>query len=181
MPAGRPATTGESPTVRFKARGTLAGRLEQRRPYPDLRNEPFYGGPRPKEGEHPAIGTVAARDLRAFYDLLDAELADAAAQLTREQVVMILDAVWSLSVEATWITNAPQMLASDVEDAYGDDEDGPDDARRELAALIRSWNRLRALAVLEACLAVRDSHDRGDLDTALAAAGLLRDDSGNGN
>lgn len=172
MPAGRPATTGESPLVRFRARSPLAETLEQRRPYPDLRNEPFYGGTAPKPGEHPAAGTVASRDLRVFHDLLAAELADARAQLTRAQVVMILDAVWSLAVEATWITNAPELLAGEVEDAYGDDEDGPDDQRRALAELIRSWNRLRALAVLEACLAVRDNHDRGDLDTALDAVGL---------
>lgn len=172
MPAGRPATTGESPTARFRARGPLAGRLQARRAYPDIRNEPVYGGPVPKEGELPAIGTVAARDLAVFYDLLDAELAAAGAELTRGQVVMILDAVWSLHPTAPWITQAPGMLASEVEDAYSDDEDGPDEERRALARLIGSWPRLRAYAVLEACLAVRDVHGADDLDAAFAKAGL---------
>ncbi|MBM9510059.1 hypothetical protein [Actinacidiphila acididurans] len=173
MPAGRPATTGESPIARFRARGPLADRLEARRAYPDVRNEPVYGGPVPKDGELPQIGTVAARDLAVFYDLLNTELAAAAAELHRSQVVMILDAVWSLLPTAHWITNASELLAAEVEDAYGDDEDGPDWHRSNLASTIRSWPRLRAYAVLEACLAVRDAHAGDDLDTALAKAGLL--------
>jgi hypothetical protein len=176
MPAGRPATTGTSPHVAFRARGPLASRLEARRPYPDLRNDPAYGGPAPKDGENPKVGTVASRDLAVYYDLLDAELADAAAQLTRDQVRLILQAVWGLSADATWITNAPALLAGEVEDAFGDDEDGPDEERQKLAALIRSWPRLRALAVLEACLAVRDGSDDTDLDTALTETGLLLTD-----
>lgn len=174
MPAGRPSTTGESPLVRFKARGTLADRLENRRPYPDLRNEPFYGGPRPKEGEHPGAGTVAARDLANYYDLLDAELADAAADLDYDQAAMMLSAVWGLAVDHVWVTNAPEMLASDIEDDYADDEDGPDSERRALAALVRSWPRLRALAVLEALLAVRATRDRDDLEQTFRNVGLLK-------
>lgn len=174
MPAGRPATTGESPLVRFKARGTLADRLENRRPYPDLRNEPFYGGPRPKAGEHPGTGTVAARDLATFYDLMDAELADAADILDYDQATMMLSAVWGLAVDTTWITNAPEMLASDIEDDYADDEDGPDNERRALAAMVRAWPRLRALAVLEALLAIRATRDRDDLEEAFTRVGLLK-------
>lgn len=172
MPAGRPATTGESPQVRFRARSRVADRLTARRLYPDLRNEPFYGGPKPQDGEPPALGTVAARDLATFYDLLDAELATAAAELTRGQAVMILHTVWSLAPDASWVTGAPEMLAVEVESDLTDDETQPGADRARLAALIRSWPRLRAYAVLEACLTMRDGEDTGDLDTAFAKAGL---------
>lgn len=174
MPAGRPPTTGKSTPVNFRARGNLADRLENRRPYPDLRNEPFYGGPRPKPGQHPGAGTVAARDLISFYDLMDAELADAASGLDYAKAAMMLSAVWGLAVDHVWVTNAPELLASEILEAdIADDEDGPDSERRALAALVRSWPRLRALAVLEALLAVRTTPDRDDLEQTFRNVGLL--------
>lgn len=173
--AGRPATTGESPIVRFRARGLLAGRLEKRRTYPDLCNEPSYGGPAPKDGEAPAVGTVAYRDLVVYYQLLDAELADAAAELDLDQVLMILEAVQGLATDVTWTASTPVMLAQEIEEGYSDDEDGPTAAAVKLAGIVRSWPLLRALAVLEACLAVRDNpvpdHDLGQ---RLADIGLTR-------
>lgn len=176
MPAGRPTTTGESPIVRFRARGPLAGRLETRRTFPDIRQDPFYGGGRGADaGKPPATGTVAARDLTVFYQLLDAELAQASQELTTGQALMILDAVWGLSPSAPLVDNAPQMLADDIEDAYSDDEDAPSAERKALAAMVGAWPRLRAYAVLEACLAVRDNHGTNTdvpLLVALAAAGL---------
>jgi hypothetical protein len=175
MPAGRPATTGESAPVRFRARGPLGSRLEARRTYPDLRNEPFYGGPRPKEGENPGAGTVAARDLATFYDLLDAELAEAAAQLTPDQVQMILDAVNGLATDKAWITNAPMLLADEINEAHADDEDEPEPERARLAAIVAAWPRLRALAVLEAALAVLAAPSAGcDPKTTLEDAGLVK-------
>jgi hypothetical protein len=175
VPAGRPATTGESDIVRFRARPPLGDRLEARRTYPDLRSDPLYGGPRPKDGQAPKAGTVATRDLAAYYALLDAELADAAAQLDRGQVLMILDAVHGLATDATWITNAPALLAGEIADAHGDDEDECEPERAALAALVRSWPRLRAYAVLEAALALHTATDPGqDIDKRLAAVGLGR-------
>jgi hypothetical protein len=172
VPAGRPVTTGESEIVRFRARGDLGPRLEARRTHPDLRNDPVYGGPRPKDGDTPKAGTVAARDLATYYALLDAELADATSQLDRAQVLMILDATGGLATDFMWIAHAPALLAGEIAEGFGDDEDGPGPERAELAALVRAWPRLRALAVLEACLAVRDTRGTDDLDTAFAKAGL---------
>ena len=119
------------------------------------------------------MGAVAYRDLYTYYSLLQAELADAAAQLNRGQVLMILDAVWGLYTDFQWIQNAPELLAGEIEDAYADDEDGPDANRQQLADAGRAWPRLRALAVLEACRAVRGREDESDLDAALTDVGLL--------
>ncbi|GGJ27592.1 hypothetical protein [Streptomyces brasiliensis] len=71
---------------------------------------------------------------------------------------MILDAVNCLALDFHPIANAPQLIAQEVADAYGDDEDGLDPARTALADTIAAGPRLRALAVVEAAVtAVRGS------------------------
>jgi hypothetical protein len=171
MPAGRPTTTGPSRHVTFRARGPVGDRLEQRRTLPDLSGLPVYGGPKP-DPQGPKLGAVAARDLAVYYQLADAELADAARQLTPGQVHMMLSAVWSLATDHTWALNAPVLLASEIEDDYPDDETGPDTERKALAATVRAWPRLRALAVLEALLTARATHE-GDTLAALTRVGLI--------
>lgn len=169
----RPVTTGESPHVTFRAKPPLGDALERRRAYPDVRNDPLSLPRGAKLGDTPAIGAVAARDLIAFYRMLEAELAEAAAELTWDQVIMIVDAVNGLITDFTWLTNAPMMLASEVEAAYGDDEDGPDVDRAKLVAAIHEWPMLRAFAVLEAALLTRSrANASDDFDALLVEVGL---------
>jgi hypothetical protein len=176
MPAGRPRTTGESAHVTFRAKPPLAQALTARRTLPDLTGDILAAKAAARTADKlPAPGAVASRDLTAYYALLAVELDTAAHTLTAEQAATMLDAIWSLAVDYTWITNAPVMLASEIEDAHPDDETGPDPARKALAATVRSWPRLRALAVLEALLQVRDNHeDTATLEEAFTRAGLIK-------
>lgn len=175
MPAGRPVTTGESAHVTFRAKPPLAQVIDARRTLPDLTGDILAAHAAARTASKlPARGAVASRDLHAYYTLLQAELADAATDLTYDQAAMMLSSVWGLAVDSVWITNAPELLASGIEDDFADDETGPDGQRKALAATVRAWPRLRALAVLEALLDVRDSRDDTDLEEALAQAGLLK-------
>ena len=180
MPAGRPKT-GESVHVTFRAKGALGERITARRDYPDLTNDPLASAAAARTADgKPAVGAVASRDLYVFYRLHQAELAAAAEELTRDQVLLIIEALWGLFLAEPWLTAAPELLAGEIENTYGDDEDGPDEEHRQLAARVRNWPMLRALAVVEACIAVRDHGVGGEeprtgpnLDAALAAAGLI--------
>jgi len=165
-----------SQRVAFRAVPPLGEMIETRRIFPDIRGDALVGDP----DESPNLanpGTVAARDLYVFYRLLEAERAEAMAQLTTNQVVMILDAVNGLLPDFRFITDAAAMLADDVRDAFDDDEadQGLSPERAALADLIASWPRLRALAVLEAALAWWNHPKHAeDTDAALAAVGLTR-------
>lgn len=175
MPAGRPVTTGGSVHVTFRAKAPLGPIIDARRSLPDLTGDILAAAAAARTADKlPAVGAVASRDLHAYYTLLRVELADAARDLDYDQAAMMLSAMWSLAVDFPWITNAPEMLASEIEDDFADDEDGPDEQRRRLAALVRSWPRLRALAVLEALLAVRENHGDTDLEEAFVQTGLLK-------
>lgn len=174
MPAGRPVTTGGSVHVTFRAKPPLGQIIDARRTLPDLTGDVLAAAAAARTADKlPAVGAVVSRDLHAYYTLLRAELADAAAVLDYGQAAMLLSAVWGLAVDFPWVTNAPELLASEIEEDLADDEDGPDEPRRALAAIVRSWPRLRALAVLEALLAVRKHRDDTDMEEAFTRAGLL--------
>ncbi|MEV4440451.1 hypothetical protein AB0K09_15785 [Streptomyces sp. NPDC049577] len=159
-----------SPVVKFRAVPPLDALIEARRAHPDTRSNPLAGGPSEPHG-YVNPGTVAARDLYAYYQLTAAELAEAAEQLTRRQVLMVVEAVRGLALDFRWIVQAPQLLAAEIADAYADDEDGPGKERRELAEIVAGWPRLRALAVVEAAVSLRLAGH--DLDEALRRVGLL--------
>ncbi|MFF8994056.1 hypothetical protein ACF09H_29835 [Streptomyces sp. NPDC014983] len=159
-----------SPQVIFRAVPPLDERLEHRRTYPDIRNDVLTVAPE----DAPKLGAVAARDLRVFYQLLDAELAIAARELTRDQVVMICDALAGVACDFRWVTAAPQMLAAEIADAYADDEDGPEEDRQHLAGRVAAWPSLRGYAVVEAAVEALRRSRAEPLDDALAAVGLRR-------
>ncbi|PJE97137.1 hypothetical protein CUT44_14235 [Streptomyces carminius] len=163
-----------SPKIDFRAVPPLDRLIEQRRDFPDTRNAPLASAPdEPYQEARP--GAVAARDLYAYYQLTTAELEDAARELTHDQVLAIMEALHGISLDVTWLTSAPALLSEEIADGYGDDEDGPDKERQDLADTVAAWPRLRALAVVEAAVAARTRMRGGqNLDAALAAVGLLR-------
>ncbi|MFD9190311.1 hypothetical protein ACFWCA_19035 [Streptomyces phaeochromogenes] len=160
-----------SPVVRFRAVPPLNEQINARSLYPEVLSDP---GLQQDEDEYPKAspGGVAARDLAVYYRLIAAELVDA--ELTRDEALMIVDATRGLLLDFTWTQSPSSMLASEVEDAFGDNEDGPDLERKQLAERITQWPRLRALAVVEAARAAWALPDIEDLDAAMVKVGLVQ-------
>ncbi|MFD0352927.1 hypothetical protein ACFVHW_04145 [Streptomyces sp. NPDC127110] len=151
--------------------------LQNRSDYPDIRNNALVYEPDEPYGQAKP-GTVAARDLYVFHQLLAAELALAARELNPEQVDMIVDALRGVGFDFTWVTGSAGLLSMCVIDNYADDEDGPDEDREALAGLIAAWPPTRAYAVVEAASVAWKravtSEPQRPLAETLAEAGLLR-------
>jgi hypothetical protein len=164
-----------SPRIGFRAVAPLDRLIENRRDYPDIRNDALAAEP---EGPIGLVtpGAVAARDLYVYYQLLAAELQHAARELSRAQVMLIVEAMQGVALDPLWIANAATILAEDLLELSHDGLNGTSADYKELSALVAQWPATRALAVVEAAVAAWKRHARDDqpLDDALTAVGLLR-------
>lgn len=84
--------------------------------------------------------------LERLYALEVAELPPLAAHLWQS----LAQTLQGTFIDATWIEQPGEIIAQEVEDATGDDEEFLPEDSPTMAAAARSWTRMQALAVLDA-------------------------------
>ena len=135
-----------------------------------FRSGPLDGALEARMREDLKAGAVAQRDLGRYYDAL--ALALAQVQLTREQALLLIDALNGTFIDLT----TAQMLHYEIADALGDGlaekwrTNGP-----ALVETVRAWSLLQRLAVLDAIERWwGNGYHVDDRDARLLRVGLIK-------
>ncbi len=119
------------------------------------------------------LGAPAADACARYFALLAAELR--ALTLTCGEAGAICDVLNSVMLDDIWFTQAPVLLAAELEDAAPDGLAAKWDIDLEaLAATVRSWTRAQALAVIDAAERWWRLPHKQEMDASLADVGLIR-------
>jgi hypothetical protein len=143
-----------SPHIQFRASTRFAEELRARTHDPEVSSE---------------LSRVASTAAQQLFRLYAAELRDT--RLSRDDCVMIAAALWSTTLDSSWVEYAPVILAEEIQESAEDDLG--EAAHTELAGRVRCWTRLQALAVIDAVERLKVLHGIA-FDEGLIQVGLQR-------
>jgi hypothetical protein len=142
-----------SPHIQFRAGTCFAEELRARAHDPEVSSE---------------LSRVASTAAQQLFRLYAAELRDIR-RLSRDDCVMIAAALWSTTLDSSWVEYAPVILAEQIQESAEDDLG--EAAHTELAGRVRCWTRLQALAVIDAVERLKVLRDTA-FDEGLIQVGL---------